>query len=110
MFHHESAYDAAAPSRNKATSKAAPMAAFEAGPSGSSGAGSSALSGASGTPKLSPLAQHTLKEMRDRDVKFDESTTTPMNDVDGQTVSYFPRCVRRPYFSLKKERKRERES
>ncbi|KAL7411548.1 hypothetical protein BDY24DRAFT_396217 [Mrakia frigida] len=95
MFHHESAYDAAAPSRNKSTG--APMRAFDVTPGGTGaapagGAASSsyppsAPSSGAGAPKLSPLAQHTLKEMGS--VKFEDRTPTAGNGAPVEDLGYF---------------------
>lgn len=57
-IHHESAYDAAAPSRNKATSATAPMRAFD-----SAGQPVKPSTTNSSNPKLSTLASHTLARM-----------------------------------------------
>ena len=84
VLHHESAYDAAAPSRNK-SSTAAPMRAFDANPGGTpTGAGGSsyppsAPSSGAGAPKLSPLPQSSLREVNS--VTFEDKTPTATNGV-----------------------------
>jgi hypothetical protein len=93
VFHHESAYDAAAPSRNK-SSTVAPMRAFDANPGGTPAgalAGSSyppaAPSSGAGAPKLSPLAQHTIKEMSS--LTFEDKTPTGNGALAADDLGYF---------------------
>ncbi|CDZ96878.1 Pal1 cell morphology [Phaffia rhodozyma] len=87
-IHHESAYDAAAPSRNKATSATAPMRAFD-----SAGQPTKSPSGnANANPNLSTLASHTLARMGS--VKFNEnekpdSATTPTGVLNNNDDTYF---------------------
>lgn len=68
------------------------MRAFDANPGGTPTGGASyppsAPSSGAGAPKLSPLAQHTIKEMGS--VKFDDKTPTGGNGaVPSDDLGYF---------------------